>query len=429
MTSGGPAGPLSPAIADHGFDGRTVLKVGFLAPLTGKLKSWAEPGLNGSLIWRDRVNAAGGIKVGMRRYMVDLVPFDTKFQPELALAGVRKLINDDGVKFILMVGGNDLTEKVREVINKHRMLVATLLPTDLSPDTPTLVAPSEVHPIYNVTGVDWLKRQHPELKTVALCAQDDLHGLPSIATYRAAFEVAGLDLVEEHLFPTETIDFGPIAEKLMAKNPDILCWDTCYQPFLHALTREAFKRGFKGRLLSCTCDNYEDLVAHTSREFMEGFVFQFPDFDDPRLNDSQVNFEEPNAFYAEFCARYPQNWSAVSWEYASTLELWKNAVQRARTFEPFPVLAMMKFGGVGHHAFGEAFWWGRELFGIDNALVGDWPVVAINDGRARIQEFSSIVGWWNTNKDVLIKHMRSMNLMWDQRQETPIQFALEYNRA
>ncbi len=52
-----------------------------------------------------------------------------------------------------MNGGNDLSPEVRSVIAAHRMLVATLLPSDLSPDIPTLIAPSEVHPIYNVTGV------------------------------------------------------------------------------------------------------------------------------------------------------------------------------------------------------------------------------------------------------------------------------------
>jgi len=230
-------------MADYGLESRTILKVGFLAPLTGKLKSWAEPGFNGSLIWRDRVNAAGGIKVGMRRFMVDLVPYDTNFDPERALAGAKKLINEDGVKFILMLGGNDFTDEVRDLVNRHRMPVATLLPSDLTPDAPTLVAPSEVHPIYNVTGVDWLARQDPSIKTVAMCAQDDLHGLPSLATYRAAFEVAGWDLVEEHLFPIETTDFSAIVEKLMAKNPDVLCWDTVYEPFLHALTKEAYRRG------------------------------------------------------------------------------------------------------------------------------------------------------------------------------------------
>lgn len=95
------------------------------------------------------------------------------------------------------------------------------------------------------------------------------------------------------------------------------------------------------------------------------------------------------------------------------------AVQRARTFEPFAVLAMMKFGGVGHHAFGEAMWWGDELFGIDNALVGHWPVVMIQNGKAHIQEFSSILHWWDQHKAVLVRHMRDLNLMWDQRTLAP----------
>lgn len=407
---------LGVALRDFALGSSKVLKIGFLAPLTGPLRAWSAPGLDGCRIWVDLVNAAGGIKVGSRKYLVELVPFDTMYQPERAFRGAKKLILEDGVKMLLVNGGNDLTAEVRSLISQNRMLVAGLLPSDLSPDTPTLVAPSEVHPIYNVTGVEWLKRNKPQLRTAAMCAQNDLFGLPSIATYRAAFEAAGIDLIAEDVFDPETTDFGPIVERLMAGNPDILCWDTAYEPFVHALTIEAYKRGFKGQLLSCTCDNYEELIRRTSPEFMEGFVFQFPDFDDPRLNDAQVNFENPNGFYEEFCRRFPGTWSAVSWEYASTLELWKSAVQRARTFEPLAVLALMKVGGVGQHAFGEAAWWGKDLFGIDNALVGDWPVVKIVNGRARIQEYASIIDWWSEHKPVLIKHMRSLGLMWDQRE-------------
>lgn len=410
------ASALGIALRDMALGASKVLKVGFLAPLTGPLKAWSAPGLDGCQIWVDRVNAVGGIKIGSRRYLVELVSYDTMYQPERAFQGARKLILEDGVKLILMNGGNDLSSEVRRLISQHRMLVAILLPSDLSPDTPTIVAPSEVHPIYNVTGVDWLKRHKPHLKTAAMCAQSDLFGLPSIATYRAAFEAAGIELVAERVFDPATTDFGPIVEELMAASPDILCWDTAYEPFVHALTIEAHNKGFKGQLLSCTCDNYAELIRRTSPEFMEGFVFQFPDFDDPRLNDARVNFEDPNAFYDEFCRRFPGTWSAVSWEYASTLELWKSAVQRARTFEPLSVLAFMKVGGIGEHAFGEAVWWGRDLFGIDNALIGDWPVVTIEGGRARIQEFCSIMDWWSAHKDVLIKHMREMDLMWDQRE-------------
>lgn len=411
------ASALSLAMPKLEIDTRKVLKIGFLGPLTGPLKSWAEPGYHGCLLWKDRVNAAGGVRVGDLRYMVDIIPFDTGFKPEPALEGARKLVLQDGVKMLAMLGGDDFSRHVRDFVTRQRMLVTTLLPSDLSPDAPTLVAPSEVHPIYNVTGVDWLRRKEPHLKTAALCAQDDALGLPSIATYRAAFEAAGIKLVGEQLFPPDETDFGKVVDKLLANGPDILCWDTAYEPYVHALTVEAHKRGFKGRLLSCTCDNYLELIDKTSLEFMEGFVFQFPDFDDERLNDAQINFKQPNEFYEEFCTRWPGTWSAVSWEYASNLDLWKSAVESARTFEPMTVLAMLKVGGKGRHAFGDAIWWGRDLFGIDNALVGDWPVVTIQNGRARIVEFGSITNWWKAHSDLLIKHMRQLNLMWDQREQ------------
>ena len=37
---------------------------------------------------------------------------------------------------------------------------------------------------------------------------------------------------------------------------------------------------------------------------MEGFIFQFPDFDDPALNEPQINFKDPNGFYEEYKKRY-----------------------------------------------------------------------------------------------------------------------------
>jgi len=148
---------------------------------------------------------------------------------------------------------------------------------------------------------------------------------------------------------------------------------------------------------------------------MEGFLFQFPDFDDPALNSGQVNFEDPNGFFAEFNKRYPGQWGAVSWEYASVMDLWKAAAEKAGSAEPDAVIAAMKEGGTGKHAFGDARWWGTELFGIDNALVGDWPVVAIENGKATIKEFRSIPAWYDKHGDLLVKHMQAYDQMWDQR--------------
>jgi len=315
----------------------------------------------------------------------------------------------------LMMLGGDTYPPVQNYLNRHKILASTLLPSDLSPDTPYLIAPCELHPIYVVTGVDWLAENRPHLKKVAMCAQRDSLGLPSIATYRAAFEAVDIEVVKELFFAIADVDFPAIIASMLSAKPDILCWDTAYEPFVHALTEEAFKQGFKGQIISCTADDYARLVARTSARFMEGFIFQFPDFDDPALNNPRANFSRPNEFYETFNQRFRGNWSAVSWEYASILDLWKSAVESAGSIEPVSVLAAMKAGGVGKHAFGEARWWGHELFGIDHALLGDWPVVEIQSGKAKIVEFRSIPDWWAKNGAILERHMRALGQMWDQR--------------
>ncbi len=405
---------VSSALPSMGFSADKTVKIGFLAPLTGDVAAWGLPGRDGCLIWADWVNAAGGIKIGGDHYKVEFVSYDNEYAPDKALVGAKKLILEDGVKFIMMLGG-DTFPAIQKFVNQQKMLVSTLLPSDLSPDTPYLIAPTEVHPIYNVTGVEWLSIQKPNLKTAAICAQEDALGLPSVATYRAAFEAAGIKIVYDKFFPDSTEDFAPIVTAMLATKPDILCWDTAYEPFVHALTEQAYLQGFKGQIISCTADNYPAMIEKTSKEFMEGFIFQFPDFDDPALNDPRVNFPRPNEFFAEFNKRYPGSWSAVSWEYPSIMDLWKEAAEKAGSVEPLDVLKAMKADGTGAHAFGEAKWWGKELFGIDNALVGNWPVVVIRDGKARIAEYRSIPEWWAKHGDLLIKHMRDLGQMWDQR--------------
>ncbi|WP_371225820.1 ABC transporter substrate-binding protein [Roseovarius sp. 2305UL8-3] len=391
-----------------------VIKIGFLAPLTGPVAAWGKPGLDGCEIWAERVNAAGGIKLADGDYMVEFVGYDNEYDPAKARTGATKLIREDGVSFIMMLGG-DTWPGVQPVADKTGMLFSTLLPSDLSPDTTTLIAPAEVHPIYNVTGVEWLAENKPDLKTAVMCAQDDALGLPSVATYLAAFEAAGIEMLDDPLlFDPATTDFAPVVTKLISGNPDIVCLDTCYSDYVHPIAEQLFQQGYKGQIISCTADFYDQMIEKTSEEFMEGFVFQFPDFDDMALNAENINFEDPNGFFFEFNKRFPGQWGAVSWEYASIMDLWKAAAEKAGSAEPDAVLGAMK-DGRGKHAFGDADWWGNELFGIDNALVGDWPVVAIESGKARIKEFRNIPAWYDKHGDLLVKHMKAYDQMWDQR--------------
>ena len=388
-----------------------TVKIGFLAPLTGDVAAWGLPGLYGCQIWAEQKNAAGGVEIGGESYQVEIIAYDNEYLPDKARTGAQKLINEDGVSFIEMLGG-DTMPAVTPVANRAEMLVSTLVPSDLSPDTPFLVAPAEVHPIYNLTGVWWLAENMPEAKTAVICSQDDAIGRPSVATYLAAFAAHGIEVKDVIFFDIATTDFAPVMTSMLASNPDILCLDTAYAEFVNELCKQAYVQDYGGQIVSCAADFYGDIIANTSQEFMEGVVFQFPDFDDPALNDPRINFADPNGFLQTYNQRWPGQWGAVSWEYASILDLWLHGARKAGSIEPAAVLAGMKEGGVGPHVFGEAKWWGKELFGIDNALVGNWPVVQIQNGKAVIVEFKNIPEWWGMYGDVMIEKFEEMGEMW-----------------
>lgn len=391
-----------------------TVKIGFLAPLSGPVENWGLPGLQGATLWAERLNADGGLLVGTQRHLVEIISYDTIDDPERTARGAQMLVDQQRVCLILTLGGTSL-RAVQPFLNARKVLTSTLLPSDLSPDTPYLIAPSETHPVYVVTGVQYVcKTVKP--KTVSLCAQEDAMGMPSLATYRAAFKAEGVTLAHEVTYDPNgaELEAERIVSEMMDVNPDVLCWCTSYPSMVHALTEAAYRAGFKGAILSCTADGYQQLVEKTSRDFMEGFTFQFPDFDDPAMAD-RAFFQQPRNFYNDYVKRFPGSWSAVSWEYAAILDLWRSAVQRASTVSPMSVLAAMKMGGQATHAFGNARWWGLEVFGIDNALVGDWPVVQIRKGKARIMQFASIIDWIDENEELLKAEMRDLGQLWQQR--------------
>ena len=379
------------------FGAEKTLKIGFLAPLTGEVAGWGLPGLNGLEIWAD-----------------ELVPYDDEYLADKALRGAKKLVLEDNVGLIMMLGGSDAPAAV-DFFTKNKVVSSTLLPSDLTDETLYHMAPCEVHPIYNVTGVEWLAENRPELKTAAICAQNDELGRPSVATYLAAFEAAGIEVVYQEFFAIDTVDFAPVITSMLATKPDILCLDTAYPDFVNFLTEQAFLQGFEGQIISCTFDFYPAVIEKVGTEFVEGFIFQFPDFDDPALNEPHINFPNPNGFFATYEERYPGTWGAVSWEYAAIAVQWKAAVEKAGSIDPMAVFEAMKAGGRAPHVFGDANWWGTELFGIDNALVGDWPVVEIQNGKAVIVEYKSIIDWWAKHKDLMIKHFEALGEMWYQR--------------
>lgn len=394
--------------------GSDTVRIGFLAPLTGPSSPWGKPGLEGCMIWADWVNAQGGLSVANRRLPVQIIARDAALSPHETSVAARELVQRSGVRMLLTLGGDSLAPALPWLMARQ-VLTSTLLPFDLSPQTPSLIAPAEVHPLFVVTAVEWLAATRPDLRRVALCSQQDMMGLPSLATYRAAFAAEGMNVVREVQYQPGSGSAEEMVQTMLTADPQVLCWCSSEPHMIHALTEAAFHAGFDGPILSCTGDNYRRLVERTSVPFMRNFIFSFPDFDDPMLASRAYFFREPSAFFTSYRDRFPGHWSAVSWEYAAVLDLWQSAVEIAGTTQPMAVLDAMKRGGQMMQVFGPARWYGEALFGIDNALIGSWPVVNVLDGAARIVSFGSVLGWLARHETLLLHEMHALGLLWQQR--------------
>jgi branched-chain amino acid transport system substrate-binding protein len=385
-----------------------AVKIGMNIPMTGDYAPWGLPGLYGCEIIANDINTAGGVKIGSDNYNIEIVAFDHAYDTEKAVQGYKKLVLEDDVKMVMMLGGSTVAS-VLPWAQRKKMLTTTLLPSDITPKSDYLIATCESHPLYNVTGVEWLAKNFPNAKTAAIVTNNDAeYGLQSAATYKAAFEVEGIDVIDVNLHGFDITDFAPIVSSVLAKKPDIFCMATSF--YCTPLMEQLYHQGFKGKIISCTLDYYDEIIAKTSEEFVNGTIFQFPDFDDPALNDEGVNFPNPGEFDAKFRKDHPNDWSAVSWEYPAILLNWIEGAKQAGSVDPTKVLKALKSNSNPEFVFGGGQWWGSQLWGLDNSVVGRWPVVVVENGKARIQEYRSVSDWLAKNKSVLIKHMKEMGL-------------------
>ena len=126
-----------------------VVKIGFNAPLSGPAAAWGLPGMEGVGIWLDEVNGAGGIKVGDKTYKVEIVKYDNEGEGSKALLGARKLILEDKVEAMLMLGGAT-SAVVQPFVTKHKIMTFVLIASDISKDRPYLMDVTDNFPVYHL---------------------------------------------------------------------------------------------------------------------------------------------------------------------------------------------------------------------------------------------------------------------------------------
>jgi branched-chain amino acid transport system substrate-binding protein len=96
------------------------IKIGFSLAKTGLFAAGAPSQLNAYELWREQVNARGGLDVAGKKRIVEFVQYDDQSNPGNAVRIYEKLITDDKVELLLAPWGTPHHFALAPILEKHK---------------------------------------------------------------------------------------------------------------------------------------------------------------------------------------------------------------------------------------------------------------------------------------------------------------------
>jgi branched-chain amino acid transport system substrate-binding protein len=181
----------------------------FSGPAAASVKELSE----GALLYRDEVNARGGVH-GQR---IRLVQLDDRNDPKLTPGNARKLIVDHKALVLFLSRGTPQTQAIIPLLAQHQIAL-------VAPSTGAMVLRTPVHPyIFNVRAPYQREAEQAVhhlhtlgLQRIAVLHVDDSFGDDAAAGAMKGFNALGQQPVGMEKFDRITLDFASAMPKIVA---------------------------------------------------------------------------------------------------------------------------------------------------------------------------------------------------------------------
>lgn len=202
----------------------TPIKVGFSMGLTGANGPNGKQLLVAIEIWKDDVNAKGGL-LGRP---VELVYYDDQTSPPNEAAIYTKLINIDKVDLLLGPYGTNQIAAALPVLSQRNLTTIGLLGTAANREAKYKnyfsMIPLGEHPLTEFSRgfFETAMAQNPKPQTVAIVGVDAEFGKNSTDGARTNAKAAGLKIVYDERYPPSSTDLTPVVRAIKLKEPDVV---------------------------------------------------------------------------------------------------------------------------------------------------------------------------------------------------------------
>jgi branched-chain amino acid transport system substrate-binding protein len=201
-----------------------TLTIGFTASQTGKLNNDSTAQMRGFELWRDEVNAAGGIKAGGKQYKVNFVSYDDESQNTRVQQLYTRIIVQDKAQFLFSPYSSGLVASAAIVSEQYGRVMIT---TGGAEEKPYRLGNKYLFQLYSPANqylagaLLALKEKNPKTR-VAFVYEDDPFSKAVAQAVREQAKKDGVALSLDESYSGSTTDFGPIINKVIADKADAL---------------------------------------------------------------------------------------------------------------------------------------------------------------------------------------------------------------
>jgi branched-chain amino acid transport system substrate-binding protein len=331
--------PPPPVKEERAKPPKEEITIGFTIPMSGWLAAGHEDVLDAYLLWRDEVNARGGIYVKEygRRLPVRFIYYDDRSDREWIRKLYEKLIVEDKVDVLGPPHATYMYLAIIPLLEEYRRPLVTstcTAPEDVwmeykprylfqTPPTEDSVAGSIVGLLNYVR--DELKQK---IKTVAVPYTAVAFPLAVAKKLEPLLRKEGYEIVFWEEYPADPKDLKPMFTKIKALNPDVIA-ALCYVGHQIVFIRDALEVNVRPKLFWTFLGALSKVVRETfSPEALEGicaWTYYHPESGIPKAK----------WFFEEYVKRYRVEPDPTDSNLAyAAFQVIEQAIEKAGTLDP-----------------------------------------------------------------------------------------------
>lgn len=257
--------------AGSAFAEEKILNIGVSDALTGGAAVYGLPQANAVEMAAEEINAAGGISVGEDTYMLNVIAYDDEANPTEASNSVRKLLDRDGVQYILGFCCSGATGAVASFIENEDavMLVGNAAERSITTrEIPNLV---RTRPPADYTGAaaGTFVAEKGHKKVAVLGALDVGFYASYVDAFEKELQKAGGEIITRESFGLKDRDMTPQLTKIRELESDAILVVGYVEPAAF-IYRQAVELGIDVPRYGFTSGSEEQFLRVATTEQMEG---------------------------------------------------------------------------------------------------------------------------------------------------------------